>query len=88
VGPHRANAAADLADGDAGDISHRLDWLEILHDMGLAVFLFDYRGYGQSGGAPDEQGTHLDAQAARDYLTKTKRHSPRNIVIFGEPLGV
>ena len=73
--------------GNAGNISHRLDWLEIFHDMGLAVFLFDYRGYGQSSGTPDEQGTYLDAQAAWDYLTNTKRHSPRSIVIFGESLG-
>jgi len=73
--------------GNAGNISHRLDWLEIFHDMGLAMFLFDYRGYGQSSGTPDEQGTYLDAQAAWDYLTNTKRHSPKSIVIFGESLG-
>lgn len=73
--------------GNAGNISHRLDWLEIFHDMGLAVFLFDYRGYGQSSGTPDERGTYLDAQAAWDYLTNTKRHSPKSIVIFGESLG-
>jgi fermentation-respiration switch protein FrsA (DUF1100 family) len=73
--------------GNAGNISHRLDWLEIFHDMGLAVFLFDYRGYGQSSGTPGEQGTYLDAQAAWDYLTNTKRHSPKSIVISGESLG-
>ena len=73
--------------GNAGNISHRLDWLEIFHDMGLAVFLFDYRGYGQSSGTPDEQGTYLDAQAVWDYLTNTKRHSPKSVVIFGESLG-
>jgi fermentation-respiration switch protein FrsA (DUF1100 family) len=73
--------------GNAGNISHRLDWLEIFHDMGLAVFLFDYRGYGQSSGAPDEQGTYLDARAAWDYLTNTKRDSPKSIVIVGESLG-
>ncbi len=73
--------------GNAGNISHRLDWLEIFHDMGLAVFLFDYRGYGQSSGTPDEKGTYLDAQAVWDYLTNTKRHSPKSVVIFGESLG-
>jgi uncharacterized protein len=73
--------------GNAGNISHRLDWLEVFHEMGLAVFLFDYRGYGQSSGTPDEQGTYLDAQAVWDYLTNTKRHSPKSVVIFGESLG-
>ena len=76
-----------LCHGNAGNISHRLDWLEIFHDMGLAVFLFDYRGYGQSSGTPDEQGSYLDAQAAWDYLTDTKRQSPKSIVIVGESLG-
>jgi uncharacterized protein len=73
--------------GNAGNISHRLDWLEMFNDMGLAVFLFDYRGYGRSSGTPSEQGTYLDARAAWDYLTKTKRHAPKSIVIFGESLG-
>jgi fermentation-respiration switch protein FrsA (DUF1100 family) len=73
--------------GNAGNISHRLDWLQILHDMGLNVFLFDYRGYGRSSGTPNERGTYLDAQAAWDYLTQTKRHAPKRIVVFGESLG-
>lgn len=73
--------------GNAGNISHRLEWLEILHDMGLAVLLFDYRGYGQSSGSPDEQGTYDDARAAWDYLTRNKGTPPGSIVIFGESLG-
>jgi fermentation-respiration switch protein FrsA (DUF1100 family) len=73
--------------GNAGNISHRLDWLEMFHELGLAVFLFDYRGYGQSRGTPDEQGSYLDAQAAWDFLTNTKRHSPGSVVIVGESLG-
>ena len=73
--------------GNAGNISHRLDWLEILRGMGFAVLLFDYRGFGQSSGVPTEQGTYLDAQTAWDYLTNTKGFAPRNIVIVGESLG-
>lgn len=73
--------------GNAGNISHRLEWLEILHEMGLAVLLFDYRGYGQSSGSPDEQGTYADARAAWDFLTRSKDTPPGSIVIFGESLG-
>ncbi len=73
--------------GNAGNISHRLEWLQILHDMGLAVLLFDYRGYGSSHGTPDEPGTYRDAQAAWDFLTRSKEVSPARIVIFGESLG-
>jgi uncharacterized protein len=73
--------------GNAGNISHRLEQLAIFHDLGLAVLLFDYRGYGQSGGWPSEQGTYLDAQAVWTYLTQRRGVAPRNIVIAGESLG-
>jgi pimeloyl-ACP methyl ester carboxylesterase len=76
-----------LCHGNAGNIAHRLVWLEILCGMGFAMLLFDYRGFGRSSGTPTEQGTYLDAQAAWDYLTNTKGISPRSIVIVGESLG-
>jgi len=76
-----------LCHGNAGNIAHRLDWLETFCSMGFAMLLFDYRGFGRSSGTPTEQGTYLDAQAAWDYLTNTKGFSPRSIVIVGESLG-
>jgi pimeloyl-ACP methyl ester carboxylesterase len=76
-----------LCHGNAGNIAHRLDWLEIFCGMGFAMLLFDYRGFGRSSGTPTEQGTYLDAQAAWDYLTNAKGFSPRRIVIVGESLG-
>jgi pimeloyl-ACP methyl ester carboxylesterase len=76
-----------LCHGNAGNISHRLDWLETFCGMGFAMLLFDYRGFGRSSGAPTEPGTYLDARAAWDYLTNTKGFSPRSIVIVGESLG-
>jgi fermentation-respiration switch protein FrsA (DUF1100 family) len=79
--------AVILCHGNAGNIAHRLDWLEMFCGMGFATLLFDYRGFGRSGGTPTEQGTYLDAQAAWDYLTNTKGFSPRSIVIVGESLG-
>jgi fermentation-respiration switch protein FrsA (DUF1100 family) len=79
--------AALLCHGNAGNIAHRLDWLEILSSLGFAALLFDYRGFGQSSGTPTENGTYLDAQAAWDYLTNTHRFSPKSIVIVGESLG-
>ena len=54
--------------GNAGNISHRLDSIEIFHELGLDTLIIDYRGYGQSEGKPGEQGTYLDAQAGWDYL--------------------
>ena len=79
--------AVILCHGNAGNIAHRLDWLELFCGLGFAVLLFDYRGYGRSGGTPSEQGTYLDAQAAWGYLTNAKGFSPGSIVIAGESLG-
>lgn len=73
--------------GNAGNISHRLDWLRILHRLGLSVLIFDYRGYGRSEGRAREQGTYLDAEAAWAYLTQTRGYRPADIVLFGESLG-
>ena len=73
--------------GNAGNISHRRESIEIFQRLGLSVFIFDYRGYGHSDGTPDEKGLYLDARAAWRYLTEEKRFKPGNIVIFGRSLG-
>jgi len=73
--------------GNAGNISHRLESIEIFNALGFSVFIFDYRGYGLSQGNPDEQGTYLDAEAAWDYLTMHEGIDPGKIVIFGRSLG-
>ena len=73
--------------GNAGNISHRRDSIEIFHRLGLNVFIFDYRGYGQSEGRPNEQGLYRDASAAWRYLTQAKGFAADDIVIFGRSLG-
>jgi uncharacterized protein len=73
--------------GNAGNISHRIDYLSMFHRLGYQTFIFDYRGYGQSSGAPSESGTYIDAQAAWDYLVEEKSIQPDSIALFGESLG-
>ncbi len=73
--------------GNAGNISHRLDYLKMFKQLGYNTLLFDYRGYGQSSGTPSESGTYLDAQATWRYLIETQRIAPAQIVLFGESLG-
>lgn len=73
--------------GNAGNISHRLDSIEIFHQLGLEIFIFDYRGYGQSEGNPSEQGTYRDAEAAWRYLIEQRQVNPNEIIIFGRSLG-
>jgi fermentation-respiration switch protein FrsA (DUF1100 family) len=73
--------------GNAGNISHRLQSIEIFHNLRLNVLIFDYRGYGNSDGKPSEEGTYLDAEAAWDYLTKVRGVPPESIILFGRSLG-
>lgn len=73
--------------GNAGNISHRMEYLLMFYRLGYNTFIFDYRGYGQSSGSPSESGTYLDAQAAWRYLTEKKGILPTRIVLFGESLG-
>ncbi|MFC1902025.1 alpha/beta hydrolase [Chloroflexota bacterium] len=73
--------------GNAGNISHRLESIEIFHRLGLNVFIFDYRGYGRSEGKPSEIGTHRDVEAVWQYLVEERQVSPNRIVVFGRSLG-
>jgi hypothetical protein len=74
--------------GNAGNISHRLDRALLMHaKLKTDVFLFDYRGYGLSEGAPDEQGTYRDARAALRYLITGRGIDRANLIVFGESLG-
>src|SRR4051812_48482889 len=65
-----------LMHGNAGNISHRLGYLTMFNRLGYSVLLFDYRGYGKSGGHPDEAGTYRDAEAALRYLTEARKTKP------------
>ena len=74
--------------GNAGNISHRLDNLKRLHDqLGVSVFLMDYRGYGRSEGRPTEAGIYRDAEAALAYLQSRTDIKQDRIVYFGRSLG-
>ncbi len=73
--------------GNAGNISHRMEYLSMFHDLGYNTFIFDYRGYGSSSGVPSEQGTYQDAQAAWRHLTEERNIPPGRIILFGESLG-
>jgi fermentation-respiration switch protein FrsA (DUF1100 family) len=73
--------------GNAGNISHRLESIEIFHRLRLSTFIFDYRGYGTSKGTPSEEGSYLDVKGAWNYLIEHEGLAPSDIILFGRSLG-
>jgi hypothetical protein len=74
--------------GNAGNLSHRLPILEVLHERaGVSTLIFDYRGYGRSEGKPSEAGILADARAARRWLADREKIAETEIVVLGESLG-
>ena len=72
--------------GNAGNLGHRWEKIDILHRLGASVFIFDYRGYGRSEGRPSEKGLYRDTDAAYAYLVEHGT-SPENIILYGESIG-
>ncbi len=73
--------------GNAGNIGHRIEKIIIFREIGVNVFIIDYRGYGNSEGKPSERGIYLDAKAGYDYLVNTRKIKPEHIILFGESIG-
>ncbi len=82
-----AHGTVLLFHGNAGNISHRIEYVKMFYELGYHTLLVDYRGFGESTGEPSEQGTYRDAAASRQWLTQTRGIKASDIVIFGESLG-
>lgn len=74
-----------LCHGNAGNISNRESKIISLRNLGYSVLVFDYSGYGKSGGVPSEQQLYDDASAMVAFLRQT--YSPNQIILYGESLG-
>jgi len=83
----KAKATIIVFHGNAGNISHRLEKIAILNQIGLNVFIIDYRGYGKSKGRPSEDGLYKDGRAAYDYLLTRNDIDKNKVISFGSSLG-
>jgi uncharacterized protein len=73
--------------GNAGNLSDNLEYLNLLHGSGFPVFIFDYRGYGNSYGWPfRENDLYQDARGALAYL-EGQGWSHAGMIYFGQSLG-
>ncbi len=74
--------------GQDGNLSSTVDDLASLHSVGINVFAFDYRGYGQSHFQhPSESDWLEDASSALTYLTQTRHLPSAAILLVGKDLG-
>ena len=84
----QARAVVIVFNGNAGHRGYRIPLAQALSRRGLAVLLFDYRGYGENPGSPTESGLIEDARAvARIHVLSRDGVHPDKIVYFGESLG-
>jgi hypothetical protein len=73
--------------GNAENISTHIGAVYWLPNQHFNVFIFDYRGYGFSEGAPSLPGAIADVESAFKWLLARKDIDPKRIVVFGQSLG-
>ncbi|VVS91179.1 alpha/beta hydrolase [Desulfoluna spongiiphila] len=73
--------------GNAANISNHYGFVEWLPDAGFNLFLFDYRGYGDSEGKPGRRGVFEDSVAALRYVASRRDLDPSRLIAFGQSLG-
>ena len=76
-----------LPSGD-GSLSDFNPTLDRLHNLGINVFAFDYRGYGQSSPTrPNQKNMTHDAESAWTYLNISRHIPAQQIVLYGMGVG-
>ncbi|MBL9161185.1 MAG: alpha/beta hydrolase [Planctomycetaceae bacterium] len=74
--------------GNGENVATLRPLLEQLHERtDVAIFVWDYRGYGKSQGKPQESNLLADARAAQLVLAKRAGIEPSDVVVYGRSLG-
>ncbi|RKR78149.1 alpha/beta hydrolase [Marinobacter nauticus] len=73
--------------GNAQNVSAHILNVAWLPEQGYNVFTIDYRGYGQSTGAPDIEGALHDVETGLRWLTHQEHTEDRPLYLLGQSLG-
>jgi pimeloyl-ACP methyl ester carboxylesterase len=74
--------------GSDGSLKDCIPTLLSLHNLGINVFAFDYRGYGQSAAThPTQQNMTRDVDSALQYLNTSRAITDPHIVPYGIGVG-
>lgn len=76
-----------VAHGNATLIDYWLDFLETPLQMGLAVLLVEYPGYGRSAGSPSQKSITDVFEKAYDIFSKKAEIDSERIIYLGRSLG-
>lgn len=83
----RAKGTIVFSHGNAGSVGHHLGFTMWLVEAGYNVFMYDYRGFGKSGGSVERRGMINDVKAAFTYIRKRNDIDQTRLVSFGHSLG-
>ena len=78
---------AILSHGNAGTMDKFVTIPRWLAALGIATYVYDYRGYGLSTGWPSENGIYRDAEAIFAEARRRDSATSANTLVFGHSLG-
>ena len=73
--------------GNAQNMSSHWRFVAWLPTQDYNVFVFDYRGYGESDGEPEPRGVFEDSNAALDHVRARADVDASRLFVFGQSLG-
>ena len=79
-----------ISHGNATDIGAMFPiQVVIAHSLDCDVVVYDYSGYGESGGIPTECATYRDIEAVYEYALEnvTANQNPKNVILYGQSVG-
>ncbi len=73
--------------GNAQNMTAHYPYSAWLAGEGFNIFIFDYRGYGASGGRATLDGLVMDGKAALEQALKLPGADAGKVIVFGQSLG-
>jgi len=82
-----AKGTVIFSHGNAGSMGHHLGFCTWLAEANYNVMIYDYRGFGKSGGTVDRRGMIDDVKAAFVFIRGRKDIDANRIISYGHSLG-
>jgi len=85
--PREAKGTVIHLHGNAQNMTAHWQFVDWMPMRGFNLFVFDYRGYGESEGTPEPKGVFEDAVSALDYVRSRSDVDSTRLLVFGQSLG-